>query len=139
MSPLRPACFNTLSLAGRALCDDGRHLLCPPSSINDNVTGAFSVLLVCTRTQRDPICSITFYPTAHATIMWVGLLFNAFFGPVSSQDAIVGAAAGYLILWLLYWLVRLIYHKGSRLRGFQDACGSGRLVRLARIPVIAFT
>lgn len=68
MSPLRPACFNTLSLAGRALCDDGRHLLCPPSSINDNVTGAFSVLLVCTRTQRDRSAALPFTRQAHATV-----------------------------------------------------------------------
>ena len=68
MSPLRPACFNTLSLAGRVLCDDGRHLLCPPSSINDNVTGAFSVLLVCTRTQRDRSAALPFTRQAHATV-----------------------------------------------------------------------
>mgnify|MGYP000955005287 CR=1 FL=1 len=43
-------------------------------------------------------------------LLWVGLFFNAFFGPVSSQDA----------------------QRRDRLRGFQDACGSGRLVRLAR-------
>lgn len=45
------------------------------------------------------------------SLLWLGLLFNAFFGVVSGQDAILGAAAGYLILWLFYWLVKLIWHK----------------------------
>lgn len=45
------------------------------------------------------------------SLLWLGLLFNTFMGSVRCEDAIAGAAAGYLILWSIYWLVRLIWHK----------------------------
>ena len=66
-------------------------------------------------------------------LLWVGLLFNAFFGPVSSQDAIVGCRCRLFnsVAALLAGPLNLSQRR-DRLRGFQDACGSGRLVRLAR-------
>lgn len=72
-------------------------------------------------------------------LLWVGLFFNAFFGPVSSQDAIVGAAAGYLILWLLYWLVRLICHKeGIGYGDFKMLAAVGAWCGWREVPVILY-
>lgn len=72
-------------------------------------------------------------------LLWVGLLFNALFGPVSSQDAIVGAAAGYLILWLLYWLVRLICHKeGIGYGDFKMLAAVGAWCGWREVPVILY-
>ena len=44
-------------------------------------------------------------------LLWLGLLFNLMTGPISCEDAVLGAVAGYLSLWLLYWIVWLIWHK----------------------------
>ena len=44
-------------------------------------------------------------------LLWSGLLVNTFSGTVALQDAIIGAAAGYLFLWSLYWIFRLTLKK----------------------------
>ncbi|MCZ7835232.1 MULTISPECIES: prepilin peptidase [Atlantibacter] len=44
-------------------------------------------------------------------LLWMGLLFNTATGSVALSDAIIGAAAGYLSLWSLYWLFRLLMKK----------------------------
>jgi leader peptidase (prepilin peptidase)/N-methyltransferase len=36
-------------------------------------------------------------------LLWVGLLFNLYGGPVPLDAALPGVLAGYLSLWLLYW------------------------------------
>lgn len=36
-------------------------------------------------------------------LLWLGLLLNIFHAFVSITDAVIGAMAGYLILWLVYW------------------------------------
>jgi len=40
-------------------------------------------------------------------LLWLGLLFNLNGGFTDIQSSIVGAAAGYLILWSIYWLFKL--------------------------------
>lgn len=40
-------------------------------------------------------------------LLWLGLLFNLSGGLVSLSDAVIGAAAGYLTLWSVYWAFRL--------------------------------
>lgn len=36
-------------------------------------------------------------------LLWLGLLFHAQFQPERAGDAVYGAVAGYLTLWILYW------------------------------------
>ena len=51
-------------------------------------------------------------------LVWLGLLFNlrGYFAPLS--EAVIGAIAGYLILWSIYWLFKLV--TGKEGMGFGD-------------------
>ncbi len=51
-------------------------------------------------------------------LLWAGLLVNVtgMFAPL--RDAVIGAAAGYLSLWAIYWLFKLI--RGKEGMGFGD-------------------
>ncbi|MCT8342303.1 MULTISPECIES: prepilin peptidase [Photorhabdus] len=44
-------------------------------------------------------------------LLWLGLLLNLNQTFVPIEQAVTGAIAGYLILWSLYWLFRVICHK----------------------------
>jgi len=44
-------------------------------------------------------------------LIWLGLLVNTFSVFASPESAILGAIAGYLSLWSLYWLFKLLTHK----------------------------
>lgn len=45
-------------------------------------------------------------------LLWAGLLLAAFHvGPVSLFDAVIGAAAGYLTLWSVFWAFKLLTGK----------------------------
>ncbi|MFP5413327.1 MAG: prepilin peptidase [Gammaproteobacteria bacterium] len=51
-------------------------------------------------------------------LLWLGLLFNLWGVFVPLQEAVVGAMAGYLSLWTVYWLFRLV--TGKEGMGFGD-------------------
>ena len=51
-------------------------------------------------------------------LVWVGLLLNLWGTFVPLQDAVIGAAAGYLSLWLIYWVFKLL--TGKEGMGFGD-------------------
>lgn len=51
-------------------------------------------------------------------LMWLGLLVNVTGLFVSPQDAVFGAVAGYLILWSVYWLFKLL--TGREGMGYGD-------------------
>jgi leader peptidase (prepilin peptidase)/N-methyltransferase len=51
-------------------------------------------------------------------LLWSGLVANLFGLFVPLQDAVVGAIAGYLALWVVYWLFRLI--RGKEGMGYGD-------------------
>ena len=51
-------------------------------------------------------------------LLWAGLVANLFGLFVSLQDAVLGAIAGYLALWIVYWLFRLI--RGKEGMGYGD-------------------
>ncbi len=51
-------------------------------------------------------------------LVWIGLLFNIKATFVPLQDAVVGAVAGYLILWSIYWAFKLI--TGKEGMGYGD-------------------
>lgn len=50
--------------------------------------------------------------------IWLGLLFNLFHHFANLQDAVIGAMAGYLALWLVFHLFRLVTSKEGM--GFGD-------------------
>jgi leader peptidase (prepilin peptidase)/N-methyltransferase len=51
-------------------------------------------------------------------LIWIGLLLNLWGAFVPIQDAVLGAVAGYLSLWLIYWAYRLL--TGKEGMGFGD-------------------
>jgi leader peptidase (prepilin peptidase)/N-methyltransferase len=51
-------------------------------------------------------------------LLWLGLLLNLGGVFVALPDAVIGAAAGYLVLWTAYWLFRLV--RGKEGMGFGD-------------------
>ncbi|MCV9879519.1 prepilin peptidase [Brenneria izbisi] len=58
-------------------------------------------------------------------LLWLGLMFNLSGTFVSLDDAVIGAIAGYLSLWLLYW--------GFKLLTGKDALGYGDFKLLAAL------
>lgn len=51
-------------------------------------------------------------------LLWAGLLLNAFGVLTSLHSAVIGAMAGYLILWGVYWLFKLV--TGKEGMGYGD-------------------
>lgn len=51
-------------------------------------------------------------------LLWLGLLFNLNSGFTDLQSAVIGAMAGYLSLWSVFWLFKLI--RGKEGMGYGD-------------------
>lgn len=51
-------------------------------------------------------------------LLWLGLLFNLNSGFTDLQSAVIGAMAGYLVLWSVFWLFKLI--RGKEGMGYGD-------------------
>ena len=51
-------------------------------------------------------------------LLWAGLAVNLFGVFTPLRDAVIGAIAGYLALWIVYWLFRLI--RGKEGMGYGD-------------------
>jgi len=51
-------------------------------------------------------------------LLWAGLLIHSISGEVTLQDALYGAVAGYLVLWVLYWGVKIV--SGKEGMGYGD-------------------
>ena len=51
-------------------------------------------------------------------LLWAGLLFNLNHGFTDLTSAVIGAAAGYLVLWSVYWLFKLV--TGKEGMGYGD-------------------
>lgn len=51
-------------------------------------------------------------------LLWLGLLYHCFFMRIDLHDAVLGAIAGYLTLWLVYQAFRLL--AGKEGMGFGD-------------------
>ncbi|EAQ99042.1 prepilin peptidase [Congregibacter litoralis] len=70
-------------------------------------------------------------------LLWAGLLFNVFLGPVSPVDAILGAAGGYLLLWSIYWLFKLATGKeGMGYGDFKLLAALGAWLGWQSLPII---
>jgi len=51
-------------------------------------------------------------------LLWAGLLYQLLFQPLWLTDAVIGAMAGYLSLWVFYWLFKLV--TGKEGMGYGD-------------------
>lgn len=51
-------------------------------------------------------------------LLWIGLLINLNNGIVDLQSAVIGAVAGYLVLWVVYWFFKLA--TGKEGMGYGD-------------------
>ncbi|MCC5903917.1 MAG: prepilin peptidase [Halomonas sp.] len=51
-------------------------------------------------------------------LLWAGLLYQLLFQPIMLPSAVIGAMAGYLVLWSFYWLFKLV--TGKEGMGFGD-------------------
>ncbi|HOY70350.1 MAG TPA: A24 family peptidase [Methylotenera sp.] len=51
-------------------------------------------------------------------LLWLGILFNLNGGLTDLKSAVIGAMAGYLILWSIYWLFKLV--TGKEGMGYGD-------------------
>lgn len=51
-------------------------------------------------------------------LLWLGLLFNLNHGFADLKSAVIGAVAGYLILWSIYWVFKLV--TGKEGMGYGD-------------------
>lgn len=51
-------------------------------------------------------------------LLWLGLLFNLNSGFTDLESAVIGAMAGYLVLWSIFWLFKLI--RGKEGMGYGD-------------------
>ena len=70
-------------------------------------------------------------------LLWAGLLLNLDTTYVPLQDAVIGAAAGYLVLWAVYWLFKLATGKeGMGYGDFKLLAALGAWIGWQALPVI---
>jgi leader peptidase (prepilin peptidase)/N-methyltransferase len=70
-------------------------------------------------------------------LMWLGLLLNLFGTYVSISDAVLGAMLGYLSLWSVYWLFKLVTGKeGMGYGDFKLLAALGAWLGWQAIPMI---
>ena len=70
-------------------------------------------------------------------LLWAGLLVNIKGGFVPLGDAVIGAAAGYLSLWLIYWLFKLTTGKeGMGYGDFKLLAALGAWLGWSMLPAI---
>ncbi|WEF30902.1 prepilin peptidase [Pseudoduganella chitinolytica] len=70
-------------------------------------------------------------------LLWAGLLVNLDGTFVPLQDAVIGAAAGYLVLWTVYWLFKLATGKeGMGYGDFKLLAALGAWLGWTMLPTI---
>ncbi|RJG03711.1 prepilin peptidase [Noviherbaspirillum sedimenti] len=70
-------------------------------------------------------------------LLWAGLLINLQGAFVPLTDAVIGAAAGYLVLWSVYWLFKLATGKeGMGYGDFKLLAALGAWLGWKMLPVI---
>ena len=71
------------------------------------------------------------------TLLWLGLLFNLTGTYVSLEDAVLGAMLGYLLLWSVYWLFKLVTGKeGMGYGDFKLLAALGAWLGWQALPLI---
>lgn len=69
-------------------------------------------------------------------LLWMGLLFNVLGIFTSLQSAVLGAMAGYLVLWGIYWLFKLVTGKeGMGYGDFKLLAAIGAWLGWEQLPV----
>jgi leader peptidase (prepilin peptidase)/N-methyltransferase len=70
-------------------------------------------------------------------LLWAGLLLNAAGTFVPLAEAVIGAAAGYLLLWSIYWLYKLVAGKeGMGYGDFKMNAAIGAFVGWKMLPLV---
>jgi leader peptidase (prepilin peptidase)/N-methyltransferase len=70
-------------------------------------------------------------------LLWLGLLINTQNTLVPLQDAVLGAIAGYLVLWAVYWAFKLLTGKeGMGYGDFKLLAALGAWLGWQALPVI---
>ena len=70
-------------------------------------------------------------------LLWVGLLVNLGGGFVPLRDAVIGAVAGYLALWLVYWSYKLLTGKeGMGYGDFKMNAAVGAFLGWKMLPLV---
>jgi len=70
-------------------------------------------------------------------LLWLGLVLNIGEHFVSLQDAVIGAACGYLVLWTLYWAFKLLTGKeGMGYGDFKLLAALGAWLGWQALPLI---
>ena len=70
-------------------------------------------------------------------LVWVGLIVNLSGAFVPLPDAVIGAVAGYLVLWLVYWAFKLITGKeGMGYGDFKMNAAVGALLGWKMLPLV---
>lgn len=70
-------------------------------------------------------------------ILWLGILLSLFSVFTTSEDAIIGAASGYLTLWVIYWVFYLVTKKeGMGYGDFKLLAMLGAFLGWQILPVV---
>lgn len=70
-------------------------------------------------------------------LLWAGLIINISEQYVSLTDAVLGAAAGYMVLWSLYWTFKLLTGKeGMGYGDFKLLAALGAWLGWQSLPLI---
>jgi len=70
-------------------------------------------------------------------LVWIGLLVNLWGAFVPIHDAVIGAVAGYLSLWLVYWAFKLATGKeGMGFGDFKMNAAAGALLGWKMLPLV---
>ncbi|MDQ7050346.1 MAG: A24 family peptidase [Enterobacterales bacterium] len=70
-------------------------------------------------------------------LVWLGLFCAYFSVFIPLQDAVIGAIAGYLILWSIYWIFKLLTGKeGMGYGDFKLLAAIGAFVGWQQLPLV---
>ncbi len=70
-------------------------------------------------------------------LLWAGLLYQLLFQPLMLPSAVIGAMAGYLVLWGFYWLFKLVTGKeGMGYGDFKLLAALGAWVGWQYLPLL---
>lgn len=70
-------------------------------------------------------------------LVWAGIAFNLFDALTNLQSAVIGAMAGYLVLWSVYWLFKIITgREGMGFGDFKLLAALGAFLGWALLPLI---
>lgn len=73
-------------------------------------------------------------------LLWLGLFYAVLGGPVPLQHAVLGAMAGYLALWSVYWLYKLLTAKeGMGYGDFKLLAALGAWLGYSLLPLVVIT